>query len=79
MKPDSKSQQQGVYLDHKGYEHRWMKQEFHTNTNGRFWIHIHQGGLGTKNENQLTAMTSSGAPFTIWKSFKMKPDGTSPC
>jgi hypothetical protein len=32
-----------------------------------------------KKEVELTAMTSSGAPFTIWKSFKMKPEGTSPC
>ena len=26
--------------------------------------------------SQLTEMTSSGAPFTIWKSFRMNPDGT---
>jgi hypothetical protein len=32
-----------------------------------------------KKEVELTAMTSSGAPFTIWKSFRMKPEGTSPC
>ena len=35
-------------------------------------------GLYGRNPISLTDITSSGAPFTIWKSFNMKPEGTEP-